>query len=147
MCCSETMTPIQSIVSTPCECAAPGWCARHKCSKNRAHFELCRRLIAWYEAWELGEGPCFDAQGAFDSRDACRHRGAEPIDAVTCDLCGDRAMQVPVFACVVFGECTERRYGTRTPRARSMAACLSCERYEASSSEGGITNVQTRSTA
>ena len=120
-----------SIFPTPCQCTAAGWCPRHDCHKTRVHFEYCRRLPAWFEAWERGERPGAPELVEPVPLARCRQRGREAIRFVTCDLCGERQLQVAVYRCTVFRECTERRYGTRTPEAREMAACLSCDRYDA----------------
>ena len=42
---------------TPCECPAAGWCARHRCWKPDAWHLLCQRNLAYFEAYERGEGP------------------------------------------------------------------------------------------
>lgn len=120
---------------TPCECAAPGWCSRHRCEKPEYFWHLCRRRHDFFEAWEQGRGPRQTTAPPGALREPCRHRGQEPIDQVPCDLCGGRTIQVAVYTCALFGECTERRYGTRTERARSMASCLSCASFSPDASE------------
>lgn len=45
---------------TPCVCEQPGWCERHRCFKTWPLHLLCRRQMAYYEAWEAGQGPCVE---------------------------------------------------------------------------------------
>lgn len=59
----------------------------------------------------------------------CEHRGTEVIALVTCELCGGRTMSLPVYKCEVHGQCTERRYGSRTEKSRETASCAGCEQY------------------
>lgn len=117
---------------TACECSGPGFCSRHNCEKDRFWFEMCRRRPDYFTLWESGVNPAGRTRGAYAMPlPACRHRGIEPIGVVTCDLCGNRTAEVPLYACELFGKCTERRYGTRTKEARETAACMQCAKYEA----------------
>lgn len=43
---------------TPCECAAPGYCPRHHCTKDHWEHRLCRRAQSVFDQYERGEGPC-----------------------------------------------------------------------------------------
>jgi len=126
---------------TPCTCEAAGFCARHKCEKTYELVIACRLNWFAFEQWENGEGPCIDRMRdeidrivteaqRYAELPACRHRGAEPIEHVECELCGSRLQQVPVYACTIFGKCTSRRYGSRTETMRTMPACIRCEKYE-----------------
>jgi hypothetical protein len=114
---------------TPCECLAPGWCPRHRCHKLDFWFELCRRRQDYFNLWETGSGPLQKIAMQRAPLPRCRFRGLDPVDTVLCEICGQRDVSVAVFACGIFGQCTERRYGNSTERARQMPACLSCDRY------------------
>lgn len=61
---------------TPCECSAPGWCARHGCHKPDLLFQLCQRNRDLYEAWEAGQGPCVsEIANSADQRDTNKGPG------------------------------------------------------------------------
>ena len=115
--------------NTACECAGPGWCDRHRIYKGDYLVETCRRCPDYFDLWELGIGP-FQSSPARPPRDPCCHRNSSPHREVLCELCGERQLQVPVFRCAVYGECTERRYGIRSVAARTTQACLSCPEYQ-----------------
>src|SRR5258708_1830868 len=99
---------------TPCECPAPGWCNRHGCHKEPFWFELCRRRQAYFDLWETGAGPLQKMATRHVPLARCLSRSLEAVDFVLCELCGQRDVPVAVFACAVFGRCTERRYGNST---------------------------------
>lgn len=119
---------------TPCECKEPGWCERHQCQKTPEWHFACRRVQSQFERWEQGEGPCVNRLGERPVPQPpapCVHRSSEPVGEVECELCGQRKILVPVYECIKFGRCTERRYGNRSTDARSTQACLSCSEYVA----------------
>jgi len=62
----------------------------------------------------------------------CQHRAIDPKEFVACDLCGgqfDSASTLPPAA-GSFGECTPRRYSTRSqPRACGGIMPQNCESY------------------
>lgn len=45
---------------TPCECAAPGYCPRHHCTKSPWEHRLCRRVPEVFDQYERGEGLCLE---------------------------------------------------------------------------------------
>ena len=91
---------------TNCECSAPGYCARHRCEKNRFRFEMCRRSIGWFDAWERGRGPGQQSsiQPPPQNRANCRHLQQENRLEL-CPTCRG-TVHIKVFACAVHGECT-----------------------------------------
>ena len=91
---------------------------------------LCQRRPEFFDLWEANRGPFQDLGPPVPPLTPCRHRELEPFDSVACELCGQWQVQVPVFACNIFGECTLRRYGNSTKRARDMLSCLTCDHYE-----------------
>lgn len=54
----------QSEIQTPCDCAAAGFCQRHKCNKNGHFHTLCKTRPDYFELWEQGRGPCVDESPA-----------------------------------------------------------------------------------
>jgi hypothetical protein len=44
--------------TTPCECAAAGWCSRHRCRKTDHFVSLCATSAEYFALWEAGQGPC-----------------------------------------------------------------------------------------
>ena len=118
-----------SMLMTECECPQPGYCQRHKCHKSKLFWYVCRTVPSRFQAWEKGRGPGQRTQLRPKSLPPCRHRGREPIDRIECETCQAGKVKAFVFACVLFGECTIRRVGNRTRRAREMAACRDCPEY------------------
>jgi len=108
----------------------PFHCVRHSCEKTEHWHRLCQSRLDYFQLWEERRGPGQNAN--VNARlIPCRHRGSEPVEQVACELCGARHVLVPVYECGLLGTCTERRWGTRNDRARSMPACLTCEAYDA----------------
>jgi hypothetical protein len=129
---------------TACECAEPGWCPRHQCFKNELDFQLCRRRLDYFQAWEERRGPgqgkigsarvSDPAEGAdrrspeapssalFLARLPCRHRGAV-IGTRECEACKGR-VRLKLFRCDVHGCCTTTRH------AEGAACCAQCDGYE-----------------
>jgi hypothetical protein len=110
---------------TPCECSAPGFCARHQCEKDRSLYELCRRNPEFYAAWERGELRPGQQQSAVSERlrVPCRHRQSETRE-VTCPSCRGQ-VRLKVFGCNRHGECTVGAV------AGAIVCCLSCLDYDA----------------
>ena len=124
-CCNSsamTAAPSRLIFPTPCECTEPGWCARHKCHKDRAQFEYCRRLIAWFEMWERGEVPISAGQPALVARDPCRHFGPE-VRRQDCPTCLGH-VQLKIFACRIHQECA------LSVNAVAVRGCATCADYQ-----------------
>lgn len=48
--------------TTGCECDAPGFCQRHRCSKPPHLHMLCRSHMHYFMLWERGDGPCIDRE-------------------------------------------------------------------------------------
>src|SRR5579863_1457900 len=115
---------MHSIFPTACECSQPGWCARHKCFKDRSHFEYCRRFETWFQLWERGEGPRSPA-ASFRNPQAtqvlCRHLGPE-IRRQHCPTCQGH-VELKIFACSVHGECA------LSANAVGVHACPTCPDY------------------
>src|SRR5262245_11816957 len=42
---------------TPCECAGPGFCARHNVDKGPHWHGLCKTRMDYFAQWEQGRGP------------------------------------------------------------------------------------------
>jgi hypothetical protein len=115
-----------SLFPTACECTAPGWCARHKCHKDRTYFEFCRRLEPWFQLWERGQGPSSLAVPVQNSQAAsylCRHIGSE-IRRQDCPTCRGH-VELKIFACAVHRECA------LSPNAVAVSCCTNCADYEA----------------
>jgi hypothetical protein len=130
---------------TPCRCESAGLCSRHQCEKTYAWVLACRLDWQMFQRWENGEGPCVGQIRALVNGEApppepiaelpaCRHRGAEPLEFVDCELCGGRNERVPLYSCAYFGKCAPRRYGTRTEIMRQMPSCIRCDKYEVAES-------------
>lgn len=132
---TSEIDPQGNSVTCVCESAQyPFFCQRHGCEKTEHWQALCKNRQDYFQLWEEGRGP-----GQKTPANArlipCRHRGTEPVEQVACELCGARHVLVPVYECGLWGTCTERRWGTRHERARSMPACLTCEAYDAAASD------------
>lgn len=108
---------------TPCECDGAGWCPRHRLEKTRFEFEMCRRMLSWFELW--GRGGL--RRRAIRRESPCLHRG-EVVGEVECSSCKGR-VRIKVFACAVHGDCTIRR----VPGDRSD--CDSCDEYSAATND------------
>lgn len=116
------------INQTACECSAEGWCERHRMYKQRQLFLLCSRVPELFQQWEMGQGLGQDGT-AVRPLPPCIHRGLEPLEWVTCSLCGANTTQLPVFSCLIHSECTERRFNYLHPTDRNLKACTGCTSY------------------
>lgn len=56
-----------------CKCTEPGYCERHKVTKNAHWFHLCQTRACYYQAWEAGTGP-----GQVKAGTAPKKKRAEP---------------------------------------------------------------------
>lgn len=111
---------------TPCECTAPGWCARHRCEKSRHDFELCRRRKDWFAAFEKGETMLQRPSASPPPlRDDCRHRGEE-LGTENCPTCRGN-IRIKVFACELHERCSLQK------ALEGTACCARCGDYEAKS--------------
>lgn len=54
--CSAIQQAVES--KTDCECAAAGFCQRHKCHKGEHFYHLCKTNAGYFEMYEQGRGPC-----------------------------------------------------------------------------------------
>lgn len=109
---------------TDCECTEPGWCARHRCEKDRHFFEMCRRSAGWYQMWERRRIPG-DPNSAVQrhySREPCRHLGSE-IRTVECPTCQGH-VRLKVFSCDLHHECT------LSPKLTDIINCVTCGDYQ-----------------
>jgi len=123
MCCdAPAMTPAPLIFPTPCQCTDPGWCARHKCHKDRVQFEHCRRLMGWFQRWERGEGTGSDLQNRPVLHVACRHRGSE-LRRERCSSCKGH-VELKIFACEIHNECT------LAANVVNVRVCQTCGDYQ-----------------
>lgn len=113
---------------TACDCPQPGWCERHRFAKTPHLWKLCRLRADYFAQWEAGHGV---GQPVPQPRPVCRHRGAEALATVECDLCGMRGTQVAVYACAVLEKCTERRFTSYLHRSRGYAVCALCDSFAA----------------
>lgn len=59
---------------------------------------------------------------------SCIHRGRQ-TRAPECELCGGRVGEIPVYACALFGECSEHAHGIRAdgPASPKIPVCLACD--------------------
>ncbi len=114
---------------TACECAVPGWCERHKMTKSRVTWLACQRDQALFDFLERGPQSEIAIHPSPSPLPPCQHRGTDIVDQIPCELCGNRTVLVPIFACVLHERCAERRIGNRTEVARTMPACTSCSDY------------------
>lgn len=55
----------------------------------------------------------------------CPHRSPEPTGEVACELCGGQTRMVPIYACVLHGECALSR--TKSGTKGEYRQCLTCE--------------------
>lgn len=57
----------------------------------------------------------------------CFHLGPAPtpLRTETCQFCGNREKQIPIYACTVWGECSLRPYRAGAPEQ----SCKGCEQY------------------
>lgn len=60
---------------------------------------------------------------------ACRHRSAEPVTDVQCELCGGKDRREPVYRCALHHLCTLKRY--RRIGQPALPCCERCEDREA----------------
>ena len=119
-----------SIFPTACECTAPGWCPRHKCHKDRAYFEYCRRLECWFQLWEQGAtlpplgrgGQGGSDQVSTEPREPCRHFGLE-VRRQDCPTCRGH-VELKILACAVHQECA------LSPSAVAVQSCVTCGDYQ-----------------
>ena len=56
---------------------------------------------------------------------ACPHRGAITRREL-CHLCGNRDTEVPVYSCVLHGECTVHAHGIKGTSGK-LAVCIACD--------------------
>jgi hypothetical protein len=103
---------------TLCECAAAGYCPRHRCVKTPHWHQLCQRRADYFQLWEESHGPGQNLPPPRDLSSACRHRG-EVSREQSCPSCRG-LVRLKVFACALHGECTIGR-----PLA-DVACCASC---------------------
>lgn len=121
---------------TPCECTEAGWCERHRCEKSEIAHQLCRHRADYFQLWEQGIDPFRREATATLPLPRCQHRGDEPVRYVSCQLCGQRTAQIPVYECEIRALCTERRYMHRSLTSRDITACTGCESYVAPDIDG-----------
>lgn len=119
------------IRNTPCECDAPGWCARHRIEKTRLLWLACQRDPGLFDYWDgqANEEGTTSASLPNAALPRCKHRGEEAVDSVRCELCGAREIFVEVYTCTLHDRCTERRFGNSTDLSRTIAACTTCSDY------------------
>lgn len=118
---------------TSCSCSEPGYCHRHKMAKGRQQWLACQRIQDLFDQWESQvNDPNFLAQPPPAAQlPRCIHRGLDELESVKCELCGNREILVPVYACSLHQRCTERRFGNSSDLSRNLAACTSCADYDA----------------
>lgn len=70
---------------------------------------------------------------------ACQHRG-NVVRRELCQLCGNRDTEVPVYSCVLHGECTIHAHGIRHGDATTslVARCVSCDEISSGSENSGV---------
>ena len=132
-----------------CECPVAGWCQRHQIEKIGRQYDLCRGTAntadcgyKYWAAWETGQlgatavnSPILDRDWDCTPADvvasspslqkvdgqSCVHRG-EAIRTEGCKSCRGN-VQVKVFACSEFGECTIAK------KIGSAAMCYGCSSF------------------
>lgn len=102
---------------TNCECAAAGWCERHKFTKTQREFELCQTDQRFFDLWETGDSPQHRRENS-EVQSRCIHRGPQ-VGEQTCESCGGH-VRIKVFSCPKHQECT---IGQEVPGAKCCASC------------------------
>src|SRR5205809_1027267 len=100
-------------MQTPCQCAQPGFCPRHRCVKPAAWHALCRTRADYFQLWEEGHGP-----GQVGVRPPCLHLGAE-LREEPCPSCRG-LVRLKVFACALHEGCTLAK------QLPAVACCATC---------------------
>lgn len=123
------MTMVLPPLLTECSCGPVFgqqrfYCNRHRCSKTNLSWLQCRTRRDYFDQWDNAAAGLIS--GATTISLVCIHRGAEHLRHVKCELCGSRHTLRPVFSCVLHGECTLGRWGTRTTEQREMHSCAGC---------------------
>ena len=107
---------------TPCECAKPGWCERHRCEKSRHNFELCRRRKDWFEAFESKQTVIQQISRTNIRKADCIHR-KNVISERECQTCSGN-VRIKVFSCELHNSCTVRK------PIEDLPCCITCEDYQ-----------------
>lgn len=66
----------------------------------------------------------FDPNDKHPLEKVCQHRGKQ-IRTETCELCGSKGEQEPVYQCSKHGECCQRQY-KRLLRDQPETICIGC---------------------
>lgn len=68
----------------------------------------------------------------------CTHRG-DVLRTVACKSCKNSTIEVSVYQCAIYGECTKENYSRNNPELAGLHVCRGCDRLQSSTVMAGPT--------
>lgn len=108
-----------------CHCPEPGHCALFNRVMSERNHAICQGTVLTPEKCEAYRANWAQLAGVQLDAGFCLHRGREPLRVATCNVCGRRGEQVPIYSCSLFGECSLDRHQV----GQAEHVCRGCDSF------------------